>query len=138
MCICRMGSTDMSEPKNKTLASPCGDYNLQLENKTLKNESMSNPGPSRQDHPPRGDNWDYVHFLEKKLCNTESKLQDERSKAFKSKFNDRRLAAEAEIRREQENEKKITRLEIKTVALEIKIDNMKLNNAVDKDLKWYM
>jgi len=58
MCICRMGSTDMSEPKNKTLASPCGDYNLQLENK---------------------------------------------------------------IRR-----------------LENEIENMKLNNAVDKDLKWYM
>ena len=68
---------------------------------------MCDPGPSRQNHPPRGDNWDYVHFLEKKLCNTESKLQEERSKAFKLKsiwtlyFNDRRLAAEEKIRREQ-------------------------------------
>ena len=135
MCICRIISADVVGPGNKTLASPGGDYNLQL---ALKNESMSDPGPSRQDHPPRGDNWDYVHFLEKKLCITESKLQEERGKAFRLKFNDKRLAAEAEIRREQENEKKITRLEIETVALEIKIDNMKLNNAVDKDLKWYM
>ena len=39
MCICRMGSTDMSEPKNKTLASPGGDYTLSLENRIRRLEN---------------------------------------------------------------------------------------------------
>ena len=39
MCFCRMGSTDASEPKNKTLASPGGDYTLRLENKIRRLET---------------------------------------------------------------------------------------------------
>ena len=39
MCFCRMGSTDASEPKNKTLASPGGNYTLKLENRIRRLES---------------------------------------------------------------------------------------------------